>query len=164
MPPPSVGADEQDDPDQAAPCDDPRWLDLVQAAAEKGKLLGARLRDAEVSGIAGEAVEAAMRGRPLSAQDQALLETEGKRIFGAAFRMQWIDATPEAYRAHRSIAGRKQWREDRARAKERAAAEADPAVQQVRRFFPNSKVVQVQLAESAGPARPGDPPPDPQQG
>ncbi len=162
-PPPSAGADEQDDPDQAAPCDDPRWLDLVQGVADKGKLLGARLRDAEVSAIAGQSVEAAMRGKPLSGQDQALLEAEGKRIFGAAFRLQWIDAKPEAYRAHRSIAGRKQWREDRARAKERAAAEADPAVQQVRRFFPSSKVVQVQLAESAGPARPGDPQPDPQQ-
>jgi hypothetical protein len=73
--------------------------------------------------------------------------------FGPAFRLQWIDATSGSTPARRSLAGRKLWREERAQARERAEAQADPAVQQVRRFFPNSQVVKVTLANAA--PRPG---------
>jgi hypothetical protein len=150
--------DDGDDPGQPAPCDDPRWAALVQAVGAKAKLLAARLRDAEVRRIGGERVEAALRGKPLSAADAALVEGEARPVFGAAFRLEWIDATSGEYRSRRSLAGRKQWRDERAKAREKAQAEADPAVQQARRFFPNSKVVQVKLADPAKPAEPPDVP------
>jgi len=150
-------ADEGDDPERDAPCDDARWLALARAVDGKSRRLAADLRGTEVLRIEGETVEAAVRGKPLSPPDLALLEEEGRRAFGAAFRLRWIDATREAYRAHRSVAGRKRWREERGLAQERADAEADPSVEQVRRFFPNSKVVQVRLADSEAAAPPEDP-------
>jgi len=149
LPRPDAAPDDGDDPVTLAPCDDPRWATLVQSVDSKTRLLGARLRDAEVRRIEGDGVEVALRGKPLAASDVALVEGEGRPIFGPAFRLMWIDATSKEYRARRSLAGRKLWRDERARAQERAEAEADPAVQQARRFFPNSKVVQVKLADPA---------------
>jgi hypothetical protein len=146
---PEAATDDGDDPGTLAPCDDPRWATLVQSVDSKTRLLGARLRDAEVRRIEGDGVEVALRGKPLAASDVALVEGEGRPIFGPAFRLMWIDATSKEYRARRSLAGRKLWRDERAKAQERAEAEADPAVQQARRFFPNSKVVQVKLADPA---------------
>ncbi len=146
-----------DDPQRDAPCDDARWLALVQAVGEKAKRLAADLRGTDVLRIEGETVEAMVRGKPLGAPDLALLEEEGRRAFGGAFRLRWIDATPEAYRARRSVAGRKLWREERERAQQQADAEADPAVEQMRRFFPKSKVVQVKLADPGAAAPPEDP-------
>jgi len=143
--------DEGDDPDNAAPCDDPRWVALVQSAGAKGKLLGAQLRKTDVKRIEGDDVEVVLQGRPLGMQDQAVVDAEVKQHFGAAFRLKWIDATSETYRSRRSVAGRKAWRDERARLREIAEAEADPAVQMARRFFPGGKVVQVRLNETGGP-------------
>ena len=152
--PPEDSPDDGDHPTQTAPCDDPRWAALIQAVGSKAKLLAARLRDADVKRIEGDVVEATLRGKPLLAADQKTLETEGKTAFGAAFRVVWIDATSQGYVARRSVSGRKQWRDEFAKAEERAAAEADPAVQQARRFFPNSKIVDVKLIGTAAAGSP----------
>jgi len=156
VPIPAAEPDEGDEPGALAPCDDPRWAALVQAVSSAGRLLGARLRDADVQRIEGDTVEAALRGQPLAGADLALVLAEGQRAFGPAFRLQWRDATSGQYRARRSVAGRKLWRDERARARQRAEAEADPAVQQVRRAFPNSKIVRVKLADPAAPPRTPD--------
>jgi DNA polymerase-3 subunit gamma/tau len=142
-----------DTPDVAAPCDDPRWVALVQTLAERNRLLAGHVRHAEVRAITEDTVELTTAGRQLNPQDSAGIEADVQRIFGPAFRLKWIDGTSGSYRARRSLTGRRQWREEAAMAQERAQAEADPAVTQVRRFFPDSKIVRVDLATKAPPGR-----------
>jgi DNA polymerase III subunit gamma/tau len=138
-----------DDPDQPAPCDDPRWEAVVQAVVAKGrKMLGGQMRNAEVRALAVDAIVVSGKASP-AAKDLEFVAEEVRAAFGAAFRLEWIDATSGTYRVRRSLAGRKAWRADVALARERAAAEADPAVVSARRFFPNSKVVDVKLADPA---------------
>jgi DNA polymerase-3 subunit gamma/tau len=134
----------------ASLCEDPRWVALVQQAGGS-RMLAAKLRGSEVLTIGADTVEVLIQGTPLGEEQWAALQTAAQAAFGESFRLVPAHGTTRPPSDEHTLAGRKQIREALEQEAQRQAALADPAVQHLRRLFPNSKVVRVELA-AARPA------------
>jgi DNA polymerase-3 subunit gamma/tau len=129
-------------------CEDPRFLALVKAAAGS-RHLAAKLRGAEVTAIGQDTVEALFAGPPPAPEELAALEPALRAAFGPAFRLVPARDTKEAPRSEHTLMGRRQHRDAKAMEEKRQAALADPAVRELRRVFPNSKVLKVDVNAAA---------------
>jgi DNA polymerase-3 subunit gamma/tau len=125
-------------------CDDARWQSLVGRLAQARRRLAADLRGAEVLAIGAEQVEVRTT-RDFSPEDRAALEPVLREVFGPAFELRRNRDTTELPRKERTLAGRKQIRDAQEQAARHQQALADPSVQRLRRFFPNSRILGVTL-------------------
>ncbi|HUJ77117.1 MAG TPA: hypothetical protein VL359_19785, partial [bacterium] len=96
-------ADDEADPDQPAPCDDARWLQLVQHVARSKPGLAAWLRTADVLTIAEDQVQVVRAGPTPAADELAWLQPGLQGAFCPAFRLVVIDARVKQPRAHFSL-------------------------------------------------------------
>ena len=129
-------------------CEHPRWLALVKEASAT-RHLAARLRAAEVLSFGEDTIEALFSGPPLSDDELAALEPALKSAFGPAFRLLAVRDTKQEPRSEHTLLGRRQHREAKALEEKRQSALADPVVLDLRRVFPNSKVLKVDLNTNA---------------
>ncbi len=125
-------------------CEDPRWLSLVQQVGGS-RLLAAKMRGSEVLAVGVDDVDVLVQGTPLSEDELVGLLPAVQAAFGPAFRLVPAHGTNRIPSDEHTLAGRAQLRKDMAERDKREAALADPAVQNLRRLFPNSKVVKVEL-------------------
>ena len=127
-------------------CDDERWRSFVERVRASRPKLAAELRRAEVLAISAESVEVlpASQGAEFSEQELEFLQQSLAGAFGPEFRLQLSrDSNREARIAY-TIVGRERQRQSESLAAEQTEAAADEAVQQIRRFFPNSEIADIQ--------------------
>ena len=127
-------------------CDDERWRAFVERVRASRPKLAAELRRAEVLAISAETVEVlpAAQGGEFNAQELEFLQQSLGEAFGPQFRLQLSrDSNREARSAY-TIVGRERQRQAESLAAEQSEAAADEAVQQIRRFFPNSEIAEIQ--------------------
>jgi len=135
-------------------CEDPRWVALVKQMAGKSRV-GADLARSEVLAIAGDTVEVLIRGQTLKDAELEALQPAVQAAFGGAFRLVPARDTHRAPNHAHTLAGRKDIRDAIAQRDQRDAALADPTVVRLRKMFPNSKVVDVDL-KATPPGRSDD--------
>ena len=129
-------------------CDDARWVALAETLAASS--LGMKLRAAEVLLIGEERIEITPpRPAAFSAEERTTLD-EGVRIaFGPAFRLMVRDDITRAARPDHTLRGLREARELARQEALRAEATKDETVTRLRRYFPNSQVLNVNLPDPA---------------
>ncbi|HKI99049.1 MAG TPA: hypothetical protein VKB51_11290, partial [bacterium] len=154
------GAPGADAPADEGPalCDDARWRDMVKALSGKHRGLAAKLRRAEVTAIEATAVHV-LPGDPHNRPSAAELELVApflQEAFGDAFHIALVDDTNRRAREAHTITGRNRIEQAARIAARRAAAEGDPQVQRLLRFFPKGRVVEIALSDEPHPNRSDD--------
>ena len=139
-------------------CQDSRWREFVERVGEENKLLGARLRAAEVSVIAADVVEIipASKGEEWGRAEENLTAPHLNEQFGPAFHMRLNNDKTGKARPEFSIAGRNRMEEEARLAARRSEAESNSTVQNLLRVFPKGKVVEVALSDLPKPNRRDD--------
>jgi hypothetical protein len=125
-------------------CEDPRWAALVKQLGGKS-LVSANLARSEVVAITENMVEVLFRGVGLQDAELEGLQPAVQAAFGGAFRLVPARDTNRVPNNAHTLAGRKDIRDAIAQRDQREAALADPTVARLRKMFPNSKVVEVDL-------------------
>jgi DNA polymerase-3 subunit gamma/tau len=135
-------------------CEDPRWVMTVQELSGSPRL-AAKLRGSQVLAISSQSVEVLIQSPPLAGEELEQVQAALQKTFGPAFLLVPAHDTLRQPAGEHTLAGRKRIREAIERKAKQEAALADPAVQTLRRLFPNSTVVRVEL-DAARPERSDD--------
>lgn len=135
--------------DEPLPCEDPRWVALLEAVKESRRKLAADLRRAEVVAITDEEVEVVPPedGAGISETDVEFLREPLAGAFGAPFHLRLNRDSNRKVRHERSMVGREEQRERARQSAEREAAAADGKVQRILGFFPDARIERIQSRE-----------------
>ena len=127
-------------------CDDERWRAFVERVRGSRPKLAAELRRAEVLAISAETVEVlpASQEGEFNAQELEFLQQSLGEAYGPRFRLQLSRVSNRDARIAYTIVGRERQQQAESLAAEQTEAAADEAVQQIRRFFPNSEIADIQ--------------------
>jgi hypothetical protein len=128
--------------EEALPCEDERWLALVDAVKGSRRKLAADLRRAEVAAITEAEVELVLPGAAADfpETDLAFLRDALREAFGAAFALRLNRDSNRKARQGYTLVGREEQRERSRLAALREAAASDEATQRVLRAFPQGKI------------------------
>lgn len=148
--------------DTPAPCDDERWRSFVEAVRESNSRTAANLRRMEVEAISDEGITLVLPDatsmieprklealRPLLDKAFSIQPPSADQPDASpAFHIRFNDDKNKKARFEYTISGRHQLKEEAMRMNRREAARQDPGVEDLRKYFPNSRVVKVELDDS----------------
>ena len=136
--------------DQPLPCEDARWLALVEAVRKTQRKLAADLRRVEVAAIGDAEVEIVLPGAGMEMGPAELdnLRAPLAEAFGAAFQLRIDRDSNRKARHGYSLIGREEQIEQARLAAEHDAAGNDEKVRRVMRAFPQGKVEDVAHPET----------------
>ena len=131
--------------DQPAPCEDARWLDLIEAVRQTRRKLAADLRRVEVALIGESEIQIVLpsAGMDIGVAELGFLQGLLSESFGAAFHLRIDHDKNRKARHGYSLIGREEQIEQARLSAERDAAVGDEKVQRIIRAFPQGKVEHV---------------------
>ena len=150
QPPADAPSSEAPSLDEKLPCEDARWLALVEAVKSSRRKLAADLRRVEVTAIGEGEVRIAPpeSGVEIGGAELEFLGPPLAEAFGAAFQLRIDHDSNRKARHGYSLIGREKQIEEARLSAEREAAIGDEKVQRVMRAFPQGKVEEVAHPEA----------------